>query len=43
MAFINAFRIRIVVFVLVILLLWQIFRNWPSDGEYHQVNIPSIQ
>lgn len=39
MGILNAFRIRIIVLILVLFILWQIFRNWPSENEYHPVII----
>lgn len=34
MHIISANRLRILVLVIVVLIFWQIFRNWPSENEY---------
>lgn len=35
MHLLSGFRARVVIFLLVLLILWQIFRTWPEGGEYH--------
>lgn len=37
MGVLNASRVRIIIFIGVLFMLWQIFRNWPGASDYHQV------
>lgn len=40
MHFLSASRIRVVIFLMVLVILWQIFRTWP-DGPTYRVNLLS--
>lgn len=35
----NAHRIRLILIVAVVILIWQIFRNWPSEDKQKWVKI----